>query len=110
LGYEIEGLAKQKEELLEYQKKLILELEFAGRDELIDAIARRDLGMGTPAPGQIVMLSEDEPETSSPEDAAAPLSAANFSTRRPVKDDCPEDGTKPPTSGGSTAERCQEAR
>jgi hypothetical protein len=110
LGYDIQRLEKQKDELLEYQKKLVLELEFAGRDELIDAIARKQLGMVIPAPGQIVMLSPDDPATTAPEDVSAPLSAANFSARPPVKDECSEDGPQPPTSGGSPAERCQEAR
>ena len=78
LGYQIEEAKQKKEELLEYQKRLVLELGFQARDARIDQIARKDLGMVIAAPGQIVTMQRAEPPTIPPsaDAAAAPLSAA----------------------------------
>jgi len=77
LGYEIEGLQKQKEELLSYQNTLIVERDTVTQFERVDWIARNKLGMVQAAPGQIVTLTQDSlpGETGSPETAAAPLTA-----------------------------------
>ena len=78
LGYQIEAAKEKKEELLEYQKQLVLERDSQARDERIDLIARNQLGMVVAAPGQIVTLQLAERATTppSPDQAAAPLSAA----------------------------------
>ena len=78
LGYQIEAAKEKKEELLEYQKQLVLELGFQARDARIDQIARKDLGMVVAAPGQIVAMQPVYPSTIPPsaDAAAAPLSAA----------------------------------
>ena len=68
LGYQIEAAKEKKEELLEHQKRLVLELGSQARDARIDLIARKELGMVVAAPGQIVTMQL--------EPAAAPLSAA----------------------------------
>ena len=59
LGYEIEGLQKQKEELLNYQNDLIVERDTVTQFERVDFIARNKLGMVQAAPGQFVTLSTD---------------------------------------------------
>ena len=78
LGYQIEAAKEKKEELLEYQKQLVLELGFQARDARIDQIARKELGMVVAAPGQIVAMQPVYPSTIPPsaDAAAAPLSAA----------------------------------
>ena len=68
LGFEIGLLEKQRDELLEYQKQLVLERDSKARDERIDYIARTELGMVIAAPGQIVTIT--------PDTGVAPLSAA----------------------------------
>jgi cell division protein FtsL len=59
LGYEIEGLQKQKEELLSYQNTLVVERDTVTQFERVDWIARHELGMVQAAPGQIVTLTQD---------------------------------------------------
>ena len=78
LGYEIGSLQKKKDDIVEYQKQLILERNSAARDERIDWIARNDLGMVVAAPGQIVTLQNyDFPAPApAPDAAAAPLTAS----------------------------------
>ena len=76
LGYDIEKLKEQKEAILDYHALLILERETVGRSELIDSIARNQLGMVVAAPGQIVSVHGDEPWTSTPEEAAVALTAS----------------------------------
>jgi len=62
-GYEIASAEKQRDELAEYRKQLLVERTSMARDERIDKIARTTLGMTFPAPGQTVMLSADAPMT-----------------------------------------------
>jgi cell division protein FtsL len=78
LGYQIEEAKEKKSDLLEYQKQLVLELGSQARDERIDLIARRELGMVVAAPGQIVTTQPSDPSRVPPsaDAAAAPLSAA----------------------------------
>jgi cell division protein FtsL len=73
LGYEIETLQKKKEDLLNYQNNLVVERETLTQFERIDSIARNELGMVLPAPGQIVSLTSDgtpAADPASPEVAA----------------------------------------
>ena len=60
-GYRIEEARKKKEQLSETSRQLRLERAFLRNPERIDAIARGQLGMVAPAPGQLVTLSADAP-------------------------------------------------
>lgn len=60
-GYEIANAQKQRDELAEYRKQLLVERTLWARVERIDNIARTRLGMTLPAPGQTVMWSVDAP-------------------------------------------------
>jgi cell division protein FtsL len=62
-GYRIEEARKKKDELSETSRQLRLERAFLRNPERIDAIARGQLGMVAPAPGQLVTLSADAPLT-----------------------------------------------
>src|SRR5437868_13957547 len=56
-GYRIEEAQKKKEQLSEVGRQLRLERALLRNPQRIDTIARRDLGMVAPAPGQLVTLS-----------------------------------------------------
>jgi len=56
-GYRIAEAQKKKEQLAEIGRQLRLERASLSNPQRIDAIARRDLGMVIPAPGQLVTLS-----------------------------------------------------
>jgi cell division protein FtsL len=60
-GYEIASAQKQRDELAEYRKQLLVARTTLARDERIDNIARSELGMTIPAPWQTVMWSVDGP-------------------------------------------------
>jgi cell division protein FtsL len=60
-GYEIVAAQKQRDELAEYRKQLLVERMSWARAERIDSIARTRLGMTLAAPGQTVMWSVDGP-------------------------------------------------
>ena len=62
-GYRIEEAQKKKEQLTEIRGQLWLERSTLRSPQRIDAIARRDLGMVVPQPGQLVTLSADAPLT-----------------------------------------------
>ena len=62
-GYRIEEAQKKKEQLAETGRQLRLERSSLRSPQRIDAIARRDLGMVVPAPGQLVTFSADAPLT-----------------------------------------------
>ena len=62
-GYRIEEARKKKDQLMEASKQLRLERSTLRSPQRIDAIARRDLGMTVPAPGQLVTLTADAPLT-----------------------------------------------
>ena len=62
-GYKIEAAQKKQAELDEIGRTLRLERESLRNLGRIDEIARRDLGMVVPAPGQLVTLSADAPLT-----------------------------------------------
>jgi len=76
-GYEIAIARKQRDELAEYRKQLLVERTTLARAERIDNIARTELGMTLAAPGQTVMWSVDGPMTVPVERALeSPLSAS----------------------------------
>ena len=62
-GYRIEEAQKKKEQLTEVSRQLRLERASLRNPQRIDAIARRDLGMTVPVPGQLVTFSADAPLT-----------------------------------------------
>jgi cell division protein FtsL len=62
-GYKIEEAQKTKEQLSEIGRQLLLERATLRNPQRIDALARRDLGMVVPAPGQLVTFSADAPLT-----------------------------------------------
>jgi len=57
-GYRIEEAQKKKEQLAEIGRQLRLERASLRTPQRIDTIARRDLGMIIPVPGQLVTLSD----------------------------------------------------
>jgi cell division protein FtsL len=62
-GYRIQEAQKKKEQLVEIQQQLRLERALLGSVSRVDAIARRELGMVVPAPGQLVTVHADAPLT-----------------------------------------------
>src|ERR1700752_1497777 len=60
-GYRIEEAQKKKEQLVEIRGRLQLERASLRSPQRIDKIARRDLGMVGPSPGQLVPFSADAP-------------------------------------------------
>src|SRR5439155_9575109 len=62
-GYRIEEAKKKKEQLTEIRQQLGLEKASLRSPERIDSIARRELGIMLPAPGQRVFLHADAPLT-----------------------------------------------
>ena len=62
-GYRIAEAQKKKEQLSEIGNQLRLERASLSNPQRIDSIARRQLGMVVPAPGQLVTFSADAPWT-----------------------------------------------
>jgi cell division protein FtsL len=62
-GYRIQEAQKKKAQLAEIGQQLVLERASLRSMARIDSIARRDLGMVLPAPGQLVQLRADPPLT-----------------------------------------------
>jgi cell division protein FtsL len=62
-GYKIEAAQKKQQQLLETARQLRLERSSLRDAARIDAIARKQLGMVQPAPGQLVIFSADAPLT-----------------------------------------------
>src|SRR5215813_6587153 len=62
-GYRIEEAQKKKEQLAEIGRQLRLERATLRSPQRIDSIARGELGMVVPAPGQLVTLNADAPLT-----------------------------------------------
>jgi cell division protein FtsL len=62
-GYRIEAAQKHKEDLAEMNRQLRLERESLRDLGRIDNIARHELGMVAPSPGQLVIFSIDAPLT-----------------------------------------------
>jgi len=60
-GYRIREAQMKKEHLSEVYQQLIVERASLSSLQRIDSIARRDLGMVAPAPGQLVTLHSDLP-------------------------------------------------
>lgn len=61
LGYSIEAEQKKKDQQVELGRQLRLERARLRSPERIDRIARRQLGMVLPEPGQLVTLAADAP-------------------------------------------------
>ena len=79
-GYRIEEAQKKKEQLAETGRQLRLERASLSNPQRIDSIARKQLGMVVPVPGQLVTLSADAPLTIP---APQPLQAAQQAELRP---------------------------
>src|SRR5256885_9599515 len=62
-GYRIEEAQKKAERLAEVGRQLRLERASLSNPQRIDSIARRQLGMVVPAPGQLVTFNADAPLT-----------------------------------------------
>jgi len=62
-GYRIEEAQKKREQLAEIGRQLRLERASLSNPQRIDSIARKQLGMVVPVPGQLVTLSADAPLT-----------------------------------------------
>ena len=62
-GYRIEEAQKKKEQLAETGRRLRLERASLSNPQRIDSIARKQLGMVVPAPGQLVTFTTDAPLT-----------------------------------------------
>jgi cell division protein FtsL len=62
-GYRIQEAQKKREQLSEIRQQLILEKASLGSVQRIDSLARTQLGMVAPAPGQLVTLHGDSPLT-----------------------------------------------
>ena len=60
-GYRIEEVEKKREQLSEVGRQLRLERASLRNPQRIDAIARGELGMVVPAPGQLVTVRRDAP-------------------------------------------------
>src|SRR5437016_8672758 len=62
-GYRIEEVRKKKEQMAEIDRQLRLERASLSDPRRIDSIARKQLGMVVPAPGQLVTFNTDAPLT-----------------------------------------------
>jgi cell division protein FtsL len=62
-GYRIEETQKKRDKLAEVGRQLRLERASLRNPQRIDAIARKELGMVVPVPGQLVTFSADSPLT-----------------------------------------------
>ena len=62
-GYRIEEAQKKMQRLSEIGRQLRLERASLSNPQRIDSIARKQLGMVVPAPGQLVTFSADAPLT-----------------------------------------------
>src|ERR1700745_2967182 len=60
-GYRIEEAQKKKAQLAEIERQLRLERAALSNPQRIDSIARKQLGMVVPAPGQLVTFNADAP-------------------------------------------------
>src|SRR5436853_7915982 len=74
-GYRIEEAQRKKEQLAEIGRQLRLERASLSNPQRIDSIARKQLGMVVPAPGQLVTFSADAPLTIPAQPQPAALAA-----------------------------------
>lgn len=58
MGYRIEALEKERKELLQKNKALLIEAASLGSPRRIEEIAISQLGMVRPSPGQMVFIRE----------------------------------------------------
>ena len=62
-GYRIEEAQKKKQQMAEIERQLRLERASLSNPQRIDSIARKQLGMVVPAPGQLVTFNAHAPLT-----------------------------------------------
>src|SRR5215510_3019412 len=79
-GYRIEEAQKKKEQLAEIGRQLRLERASLRNPQRIDSIARKQLGMVVPVPGQLVTFNAEAPLTIP---APQPLQPAQQAELRP---------------------------
>ncbi len=72
LGYEIEQARQQKRELLQVHRQLLIELETLSALDRIREIAMGELGMVRPREDQVILVGEEPPGPSSPEQNPGP--------------------------------------
>ena len=60
VGLETQQMDRERERLVEENRKLRLELASLEELQRVEAIARRELGLAVPAPGQVVVVEEHE--------------------------------------------------
>ena len=94
MAYRIEEAQKKKEQLSEIRQQLRLESNSLRNISRIDSIARRELGMVVPVPGQMVMLRADSPFT-----------IPTPQTSRPAEQVAPQQAVVPPQPTALTAKR-----
>lgn len=58
MGYRIEALERERKELLQKNKALLIEAASLGSPQRIEEIAISQLGMVRPSPGQMVFIRE----------------------------------------------------
>src|SRR5690242_11396377 len=71
-GYRIQEAQKKKEHMTEMNQRLSSERATLHTAKRIDSIARRDLGMVVPVPGQLISVQGDAPLATPPADAQQP--------------------------------------
>ncbi len=60
LGYRIEAMERERKELLQKNKALLVEAASLGSPQRIEEIARSQLGMVRPSPGQVIFIKRSE--------------------------------------------------
>jgi cell division protein FtsL len=81
-GQEAQGLSREKERLLEENRKLRLEKAALENLRRVETIATRDLGLVPPAPEDTVVVELPRPSTPSPRLVSGPEASAG---RPPTK-------------------------
>jgi len=82
-GYEIEGLKTQCAELQEWNHHLQLTQAALADPERIDTLARKDLGMVSPSPQQLVQWGGAEPSVQQPESVQLARNSPTISEGNP---------------------------
>ena len=87
LGYQLATVGRQREALLERNRQLRMDRAQATSLARVDAIARRELGLVPPAPGQILLIQDGAlkaplkaPPAASPAPRPAPARPAPLGT------------------------------
>jgi cell division protein FtsL len=75
-GYELESARSDQKALLEWNRQLRVEHAALADPQRIDALARKELGLAIPQPGQVIRLGVDTPAAQGPAEFAQNLPAA----------------------------------